>query len=72
MEVRFPNHLTLTSINVWGNQIVTMVPVRLRVGSQHPIDRLSPVQTQTAFTLQMCDLQLHQVSIFWGQGIRLG
>ena len=30
----WPNHLTLTSVKVWADQMVTLVPVTLGVGGQ--------------------------------------
>ena len=38
----WPNHLTLTSVNVWADQMVTLVPVSLRVGGQQTHSRLTP------------------------------
>ena len=38
----WPNHLTLTSVKVWADQMVTLVPVTLRVGGQHTHCRLTP------------------------------
>ena len=38
----WPNHLTLTCVKVWADQMVTLVPVTLRVGGQHTHCRLTP------------------------------